>query len=153
MPYNTTERETEMKNVVNRSNWRPGPWDNEDDKYTWEEQGVPCLIIRCWAGHLCGYVGLPDDFAFSSSARDDMNDAAHYEITFAGPLKSVHIWGQRWIGFDCAHNGDAWPLEPDRQDDWGGRGTYRTVEYVRDRVNRMAEIVSRAAQAAAAEEC
>lgn len=46
--------------TADRSEWSPGPWDAEPDKIQWQDEatGLPCLIVRNYAGALCGYVGV-----------------------------------------------------------------------------------------------
>jgi len=47
----------------NKTTWGPGPWQDESDKYQWqdEETEFPCLIVRNPdSGNLCGYVGVSE---------------------------------------------------------------------------------------------
>lgn len=45
---------------VDKSEWGPGPWQDEPDKMQWLDgaTGLPCLIVRGPSGALCGYVGV-----------------------------------------------------------------------------------------------
>lgn len=46
---------------VDRSGWRPGPWDDESDRVEWRDDltGLDCLAVRGNLGNWCGYVGVP----------------------------------------------------------------------------------------------
>ncbi len=52
----------EYRNVVDKSAWPRGEWDDEPDKVQWPDEatGLPCLIVRGPSGALCGYVGVAD---------------------------------------------------------------------------------------------
>jgi len=48
-------------NVLDRSTWARGPWDDEPDKMQWADEatGLPCLAVRHpMSGHWSGYVGV-----------------------------------------------------------------------------------------------
>jgi hypothetical protein len=149
-------------NVVDRTGWARGPWDDEPDRVEWRSAaGYPALIVRGPMGSLCGYVGLPPGHPMHGKNRSDTNVEeldAHGGITYAaacagdichvpGPGESDDVW---WLGFDCAHAGDYSPGLGARLAErcgeqaayfWpGGFGaeTYRTVEFVRIWVERLA---------------
>jgi hypothetical protein len=46
--------------IVDKSTWARGPWDNEPDKMQWQdrETGLPCVILRNRIGSWFGYVGV-----------------------------------------------------------------------------------------------
>lgn len=47
-----------------KSEWGPGPWQDEPDKVQWLDPvtNYPCLIVRSQvSGSLCGYVGVPKE--------------------------------------------------------------------------------------------
>lgn len=48
-----------MSYYLPRSDWGPGPWENEPDEETFEAHGLECRVRRNQAGALCGYVILP----------------------------------------------------------------------------------------------
>jgi hypothetical protein len=56
----------EWYDLNDRSGYVPGVWDDEPDKKQWldSETGLPCLIVRNWAGVLCGYVGVSKTHRF-----------------------------------------------------------------------------------------
>lgn len=152
----------EYRDVVDKSTWGDGPWRDEPDKMQWrdEETGLPCLIVRGPSGALCGYVGVDTAHPLHGKGwMDDVDFDVHGGITFtngcghdADPARGIchipapgepdDVW---WFGFDCAHSGDRMP-ERDavfRAQDWqfGSRGVYRDLAYVRGEVRSLARQV------------
>ncbi len=77
----------EWQGVVDKSEWGPGPWQDEPDKAQWLDAGsrLPCLIVRGPVGALCGYVGLPPGHrarraTFESSYQIDPKRAATMSV-------------------------------------------------------------------------
>jgi len=92
---------------------------NQHDDMFWvdEATGFQCAIIRVLQsglGHLCGYVQIPEDHpAFRLDYSDELLEhiSVHGGITWAsGLLPSDAAPNGWWLGFDCAHSGDALPL-------------------------------------------
>lgn len=133
----------------------PGPWTEEPDKAQWVDDttGLDCLIVRNPMGALCGYVGVPPGHPWHGQDYDDVHASVHGGLTFSNscqegaedgpgvchipePGRPADVW---WLGFDCGHGGDYWPalaaagLVPPLWD-----GTYRTFDYVRAEVTRLA---------------
>ena len=54
-----------IQTFIDRSDWLPGPWDDEPDRVEWRDEatGLPCLLRRGspFIGVWCGYVALPPD--------------------------------------------------------------------------------------------
>lgn len=78
-----------------------------------EAHGLRCLVIAQPMGHRCGYVGLPKGHALYGFSGEHLEDChslrVHGGITYCGnrggyPLENSDLW---WLGFDCAHHGDA----------------------------------------------
>src|SRR5262252_7143826 len=114
--------------TIDKSDWGPGPWQDEPDKRQWADEatGYPCLIVRAPLGHLCGYGGVPPGHpCYRRDYGDDHLGGAdvHGGLTFAGPCmkgvpqdhavchcpdpgESDDVW---WLGFDCAHGYDFSP--------------------------------------------
>jgi hypothetical protein len=102
---------------IDKSDWGPGPWQEEPDRIEWRSHGLPCLIVRQkHHGALCGYVGVPEGHpcfgAEGFSGEPDYLDV-HGGITFGAPRvagskichvaqpgEPEHVY---WLGFDCAH--------------------------------------------------
>lgn len=145
-----------------KASWGPGPWQEEPDKMQWTDEatGLPCLIVRNRAGALCGYVGVPDGHPWFEKHYDDVPDAeVHGGLTFAEfcepskkredggichivePGEDDRVW---WLGFDCSHGYDVMPAYAANSARVLGcsnifnEGEYRTVEYVRWEIARLA---------------
>lgn len=132
--------------------WGAGPWVGEPDKVYWVSDGTPCLAVRGPMGNWCGYVGLAPEHRFHGvdyfDVDGEIQGAAHGGLTYAGecaghichvpePGEPDDIW---WLGFDCGHLGDLIPeLAAERL---GLPGTYKTVGFVLDAVERLARAVN-----------
>lgn len=86
----------EYRNVVDKSSWPRGPWDDEPDKKQWRDpaSGLPCLIVRGPSGSLCGYVAVGPDHPAYGKGYDDVDVTVHGGLTFAAP--SQRIDQARW---------------------------------------------------------
>lgn len=140
----------EYRNVVDKSDWPRGEWDSEPDKIQWqdEETGLPCLIVRQHNGYLCGYVGVTEGHPWHGGSYDRPDVSVHCGLTFAGPCMTNadeasdichktgdgepdNVW---WLGFDCAHAWDAYPLESYKN----SKAEYRNVAYVTEECRALA---------------
>jgi len=137
---------------IDKSEWPEGEWQGEYDKAQWVSSGLDCLIVRGPLGALCGYVGVPESHQYFGNHYDLPEVGVHGGLTFADKCKPLEagdglgvchveegaankvVW---WLGFDCAHVGDANPMGmfgikfPDE--------TYRNIAYVQQQVERLAE--------------
>jgi hypothetical protein len=139
--------------VADRSEWESGPWDREDDdKVVWvdQETDLDCMMKRNGSGAWCGYVGLPPEHPHHGVPYNDLYEDTDYHSVHGGLTYSdscsggichvpeegrpAHVW---WLGFDCSHYCDLAP----KSYGWGG-GTYRTQEYVKKEVERLAKMVA-----------
>ena len=149
---NYTEQYTD---VIDRTGWLPGPWDDEPDKLVWTDTatGLPCMIKRNHMGFLCGYVGVGQDHDLFGRSYDSVEDfAVHGGLTFASlcddegePAIAICHLGEEtvwWFGFDCCHYDDAYPYQAVIDEITGVNlskyGTYKTVEFVRDECTELA---------------
>lgn len=124
-----------------------GPWVDEPDRVEWRAHGHVCLIVRGPHGSLCGYVGVTPGHPWHGKPLAEVEESvdAHGGLTYAAecqgnichvpaPGEPEHLY---WLGFDCGHAGDFVPvlarLGCAFHDD-----QYRTVEYVRAAVERLA---------------
>jgi hypothetical protein len=155
----------EYRNVVDKSTWGPGPWNNEPDKAQWQDEAtkLPCLIVRNGGvtGSLCGYVGVPQGHPLYG--KGDVDVDVHGGLTFASgcshgpedqsichipaPGESDNVW---WFGFDCGHAYDLAPalqallprVLPDdlmsRLQQFHLRDVYRDFAYVKAEVTQLA---------------
>ena len=113
--------------VIDRTDWAPGPWDDEPDKVQWidEATDLDCLAVRNHYGSWCGYVGLPPGHRLHGVGYDDVEPYpdVHGGLTFADscdehedpargichvpePGRPADVW---WLGFDCGHFMDVSP--------------------------------------------
>lgn len=86
--------------TVDKSEWGPGPWQDEPDKKQWRDAatGLPCLIVRGPSGSLCGYVGVEATHAYYGKEYDDVPVEVHWGLTFASkcaPHPTREIW-EKW---------------------------------------------------------
>lgn len=158
----------EYRDVLDKSGWERGPWDDEPDKAQWSDEatGLPCLIVRHRRGNLCGYVGVPNghpwygkDYDNCEVLGDDPYPDVHGGLTFAGPCQHSDdpsrfichvpapgepddVW---WLGFDCAHAWDYSSMSDDPA--WRARWAREPVEVYRDFSYVQRECAKLAAQA------
>lgn len=104
---------------VDRTNWEPGPWDQEPDRVQWQHAGYACLMTRHpHHGNWCGYVGVDEASPFFAKkwGGDDF-PALDHEVNYSdfcdGHICHVpeagmtdRVW---WLGFDCGHAFDYCP--------------------------------------------
>lgn len=123
--------------------------------HVWVDEitGLDCMIHRAPLGNLCGYVAVPPGHPCHSldihethrvvdvcvhggltyaAACQDTGDDSHGICHTPEPGRPRDVW---WLGFDCAHHGDATPgldhtLASLGYGDLGSRGEYRTFDYV-----------------------
>lgn len=124
---------------MGRSEWGPGPWEDEPDEDTWTDKatGLPCHACRSRLGAWCGYVQVPDGHSwhgldFGDEALWDVQ--VHWGPTFSGPMRDAEGW---WLGFDCAHLHDLVPAYQYDDD-----CTYRTLGYVRRQCANLARQIA-----------
>lgn len=127
---------------VDRTGWKPGPWDNEPDHVEFRHVGLPCILHRV-AGHgaWCGYVGVPPTHPWHGRGYDDVDVDVHGGLTYAEGCREhvCHVPqpGEsddfHWFGFDTAHAGDFMPGVINLG------GLYRDVSYVADETKKLAE--------------
>ena len=140
-----------------KSEWGPGPWQDEPDRFEWRHKGVPCLALRGPWGAWCGYVAAEPGHPWHGHEPDA---EVHGDVTFTGtcsghichvpePGEPDDVW---WLGFDCAHAFDLQPgmgaylrkvdgMLPERFAgvDPFSDGTYRDLAYVRAQCEQLAD--------------
>jgi hypothetical protein len=132
-----------------------GPWDSEPDKIQWVDvdTNLDCLMVRNRFATWCGYVGVPRRHPLHGIDYKMVNVDVHGGLSLsercapgepvdgichiAEPGREVEPW---WFGFDCGHYCD---LQPGRLALGmalpGENYHYRTEEYVRSEVERLAQ--------------
>lgn len=142
--------ENKISGMVNidKSDWIDGPWKDEVDYYTWEDDSTEytCVIRRDLyaTGAWLGYVKVPSTHllfreAFNSDGTQFL--FVHGGLTYSShgeePLLPLDNEGW-WFGFDCAHAGDLLPLcsfIPDHLED---HGTYKDIDFVKKECEKLA---------------
>jgi len=120
----------------------------------WDYKGLQLIVTRAdLAGderimkHRCGYVRVPPNHAWHGRNYDEIDADVHGGLTFAQIEPCTHEDGTGyWIGFDCAHLGDAhWPPgDPHaKKCDLGSlaSGHYWTLPEVKEETERLAKQV------------
>lgn len=118
------------------------PWENEPDLVQFESHGFPCVIRRVEGlGHLCGYIGVPKEL--EQDYYDEFEPKVHGGWTYIEDrFPGAEPDGRYWYGFDCAHSGDLVPKYAESGNILG-TGTYRTVDFVRGELERVAGEVAK----------
>ena len=111
------------RDKVDRKNWPAGEWDDEPDYLEWTSAaGIRCEAIRhALLGTWHGYVDTPDH-----TPIDAIDCDVHGGLTYSD---------QYCVGFNCSHDGDFRPELPQ----YGG--VYRTLEFVIQECERLAEVI------------
>jgi hypothetical protein len=119
-----------------------GEWDGEFDKYQLiTNELFDALIIRTGLGHLCGYVGLPENHAYYKVNYNKLQHiSVHGGLTFSDfsyetkvepsvshLILEKSVW---WLGFDCCHWCDSSPINYYNFKD----ASYRNVDYVKNEI-------------------
>jgi len=137
---------------IDRSDWKPGPWDGEPDRWEDRHAGFPVLAVRNSLGNWCGYVGMPPGHPWHGRDSDDVDVQVHGGLTYAGKCNGVICHVPRdgepadvfWLGFDCAHCGDLVPFMFARHGGYPG-DVYRDLTYVQKQTRELAEAAAAAA--------
>ena len=145
--------------TIDKSAWERGPWDDECDRDSWNDEatGLPCIIKRHpHSGHWCGYVGVPAGHPWNGKGYDDCGPDVHGGLTYAekcdgdpvGGVCHVAAAGEDdavwWLGFDCAHAWDYSGMARDAA--WRRRFPREPEEVYRDEACIRAEVASLARQ-------
>lgn len=127
----------------------------DDVLETGYHRGFEYVIVHNGRGYRCGYVRVPKGHPWHGADYNDLNVDCHGGVTFVEEDEPCGKGGADdayWVGFDCAHSGDAadpkLPLNRyegatslDLADlfNIGYRGTVRTQEYVREECKSICE--------------
>lgn len=144
--------------TVDKTDWGPGPWQDEPDKRQWQDEdtGLPCLIVRNGSGALCGYVGIAKGhpkFAKEYADEDVFPLEVHGGLTFSDFCADTEdvtrhvchipdkgepdkVW---WLGFDCSHHMDLSPKYAaiDNFPSFESE-TYKDINYVTQQCKQLA---------------
>lgn len=150
----------EIRGLVDKSAWGPGPWQDEPDRVEWIAFGFACLITRTeYPGNLCGYLAVPEGHPWFEKGYADIHAQVHGGVNYAAhcsgkvchtpePGMPDHVW---WLGFDCGHGFDLMPAMVAELREHGFRSApilesweYRDLAYVRANVEALAMQASEA---------
>ena len=98
--------------TVDKSEWGPGPWQDEPDKMQWADPatGLPCLIVRGPVGALCGYVGVAPDHPAHGKNYDHWSYGADGEPSALEPIEEaingLQAHGGLTFAGACGHGDD-----------------------------------------------
>ena len=99
-----------------------------------EHKGFKWVVTHNAMGFRCGYVRVPAGHPWHGKQWDEISCDCHGGITFAEPDVACEGPGDDsayWIGFDCAHFGDA--ADPDLPDAVDvSSGVVRSQQYVEE---------------------
>jgi len=132
-------------NLVDRTGWLSGPWDNEPDLVYFNYAGFSCVLRRSLMyGAWCGYVGVLEDHPYYNQEYAEIGGLiVHGGVTFRGVISTRLSQGRRWlenlwmIGFDCAHYDDHSPVLGLKYG--AGPECYRDIFYATDETKKLAE--------------
>lgn len=147
------------KYVCDRTGWPAGEWDNEPkDRIDFIHAGFACLMLRGNMGNWCGYTGLPEYHPLYGKDYNSIDGVeVHGGLTYADecngrichvaePGMPEKVW---WLGFDCAHCGDAVPgllryqiparIRLGVEQNYELGDTYKNIAYVKAETERLAE--------------
>lgn len=129
-----------MNYTVDRTDFGPGPWNNEPDEIWWQDvtTGYSCLVRRNGMGALCGYVAIPQGHPWYNIHYDEIYGVdVHGGLTFSGSREGFE--NTFWVGFDCGHWGDLIPGTNKYKDGGFDEETYKTVAYVQEECARLCQ--------------
>ena len=131
-----------------KSEWGPGPWQDEPDRIEFEHQGFPCLLRRSQVGgNWCGYVAIPPGHPYYKVDFDKIKIKVHGGLTYSAhcadeichvpkPGEPDDVW---WLGFDCGHAFDQMPaMNKYLQGTFFNQG-YKTLQYVKHETMDLAD--------------
>ena len=102
-----------------------GPWNDEPDAFKFSVGDYPCVGLRMWLGHWCGYVGTLDkNEIFAEPWNGFTFDQKCPSLSRILNLPEEMFY---WVGFDCAGGGDYIPGVPLKS---MSKENYKTLEFV-----------------------
>ncbi len=110
--------------------------------------GFEYMVIHNDLGFRCGYVKVEKDHPWFGKDYDNIEASVHGGLTFAEydvPCDKNGPDDGFWIGFDCAHSGDAQDLTLPHTFVMPGNGTVKSQEYVENECKRLCEQAKEAA--------
>lgn len=132
---------------MDKTEFGPGPWQDEPDRVEFEHAGLPCLMRRNPSGAWCGYAAVPPGHPLHGGGYETPDVDAHGGLTYASacageichvpkPGEPDDVW---WYGFDCGHCDDLLPAYVVQFPELAKYGKYRDQAYVTAEVRSLAE--------------
>ncbi len=119
-----------------------------------KHRGIEWMVIHNTMGYRCGYARIPKGHPWHKKDTGDIHVRIHGGLTFAAmdvPCGKGGADDAYWIGFDCAHCGDAPDpslnslLRGDVLDLLSLGGVVRTQRYVEKECRSLCEQIAKAA--------
>jgi hypothetical protein len=95
--------------TVDKTEWGPGPWQDEPDKAQWIDPatGLDCLLVRNGGGALCGYVGLPPEHPWHGKDYGQCLTRCGDDFCYEhSPGSAVCVHGGLTFSAGCANTDD-----------------------------------------------
>lgn len=105
-------------------------------------EGFQWAILHNGMGFRCGYVAVPPGHPWHGKGYDEVRAEAHGGLTYANANAED---GSHWLGFYCAHYGDAQdPDLPNYDTMRSFSGCVRSQEYVEQECRSLCEQAAQA---------
>lgn len=125
--------------TVDRSTWKPGPWDNEPDYYEWTTAaGYPAYIGRLNSGAWAGSVSAPAPIGDLYLQQKFYNKLSvnNFDKFTVGHTSYNEVPGI----LDYCTSGEHWEA-PGTSSRSFWRGPYKTLEEFKERCENLAEAI------------
>lgn len=112
-----------------------------------EHEGFQFVTVHNTMGYRCGYIRVPKGHPWHGKDYDDISADVHGGLTFAEPDLPCDKPGEDdayWIGFDCAHYGDAQDPNLPAEHRVNHGGIIKTTAYVEAECRKLCEQAARA---------
>ena len=96
-------RRIEYRNIIDKSDWPRGEWDNEPDKVQWfnKRAKLPCMIVRGPLGSLCGYVGVMPRHMFHKVGYSSCPEDCGENYCEHSPMTKLNVHGGLTFSNGC----------------------------------------------------
>lgn len=106
--------------------------------------GFEWLVLHNGIGYRCGYVLIPANHPWYSQNYETIDCSVHGGLTYGQSDTESGFW----LGFDCAHYGDAQDPELPNECEMRMSGVIRTQSYVEQQCKNLCEQAAKASQLA-----
>lgn len=116
-------------NQISRSRWLPGPWNDEPDFDSFEEQGYRCFLQRNELGVWCGYIELSKPLTKAKLAK----------VRAYGGVKPITIENTSYLSFSCDQEGDLVPGLMMFRRETLNDGVYRDIQFAKAECKKVVD--------------